>query len=287
MGNSPSMVQADSGLTENMFRFEEPRPRLAIDELIKRSKSSIQHSIDVLDKYIWKSGSKDEETKKAPGSGSLSSTEINDNPIPAVSSKLLAGLRWRRAVKSFTPSKFDVSPILEAISLAPSSFGATPYKVYVVSDSVKKKRLRIASASQAQVEEASVLLYFVALTNQKVVSNRIIQAMHYDVSSPQIADKIRATYDSMSREEFIADAKAQAYLALGIALAVAAEMRIASCPIDDFNTTSVSAILKLSYFERPVVCLALGKQNPDPSKSTPYSKFRFPQNQIIVFSDEP
>ena len=291
MGNSASAVQPDSGLTENMFRFEEPKPRRPLEGLIRRSVSSVQHSMDALDRFLWGAGSKEEGiTKDRSFSREHSPTEAMEEPTPVAQSKLITGLRWRRAVKSFSPTEkflFDISPILEAISLAPSSFGSTPYKVYVITDTVKKKRLRIAASSQAQVEEASVLLFFVALTNSKIVANRIIQAMHYDISSPQIAMKIRSTYENMNKDEFVADAKAQAYIALGIALAVAAEMHIASCPIDDFNVTSVSSILKLSYFERPVVCLALGQENSDPSKSTPYGKFRFPEDQVIVFADEP
>lgn len=290
MGNSASAVQPDTGLSEHMFRFEEPRPRRSLEGLIRRSVSSVQHSVDALDRFLWRTGAKEDgETKDRSESREFSPTETMEEPSPVAPSKLITGLRWRRAVKSFTPGKLDIdiSPILEAISLAPSSFGATPYKVYVITDTVKKKRLRIAASSQAQVEEASVLLFFVALTNPKMVANRIIQAMHYDISSPQIAAKIRSTYENTSKEEFVADAKAQAYIALGIALAVAAEMCIASCPIDEFNVASVSTILKLNYFERPVVCLALGQENSDPSKSTPYGKFRFPQEQVIVFADEP
>ena len=288
MGNSASAVQPDSGLSENVFRFDEPKPSRSLEELIRRSVSSVQHSVDALDRFLWRSGTKEGGAAKGGSeSREFSPTETVDEPSPVAPSKLVTGLRWRRAVKSFSPGKLDISPMLEAISLAPSSFGSTPYKVYVITDTVKKKRLRIAASSQAQVEEAAVLLFFVALTNPKLVANRIIQAMHYDVSSPQIAAKIRSTYENMTKEEFVADAKAQAYIALGISLAVAAEMRIASCPIDDFNPTSVSTILKLNYFERPVVCLALGQENSDPSKSTPYAKFRFPQDQVIVFVDEP
>ena len=203
------------------------------------------------------------------------------------STKLLSGLRERRAVKSFESSaEIDVEPILEAITLAPSEFGLTPYKVYVVKDPVRKRRLRIVSYSQPQVEEASVLLYFVVMTDPVPVTSRLIRTMNYDISSPDMAKQIRSTYNEMTREDFSAYARAQAYIALGIAVSVAAEIGIASCTMEGFKPVSVGRILGIDRSETVVACLALGIPNPDPSKAHPYAEVRYPKEQIIVQIEE-
>ena len=201
--------------------------------------------------------------------------------------KILSGLRERRAVKSFETSvEINVEPILEAITLAPSEFGLTPYKVYVVKDPVRKRRLRIVSYSQPQVEEASVLLYFVVMTDPIPVTARLIRTMNYDVSSPDLARQIRSTFNDMSRDEFKAYARAQAYIALGIAVSVAAELRIASCTMEGFKPVSVGRILGIDSSETVVACLALGAPNPDPSKAHPFAEVRYPKSQIIVDTEE-
>jgi nitroreductase/dihydropteridine reductase len=67
---------------------------------------------------------------------------------------LVNSLLWRSAVKTFKPvpkGSVDISPVLESIRLAPSSFGIQPYHVHVVTNTELKKRLREVSYDQPQV----------------------------------------------------------------------------------------------------------------------------------------
>ncbi len=71
-----------------------------------------------------------------------------------IPSTLIQSLQWRSALKSFapiSPSAVNIAPILEATRLAPSSFGAQPYDIHVVSNPELKTKLREVSYNQAQV----------------------------------------------------------------------------------------------------------------------------------------
>jgi nitroreductase len=63
-------------------------------------------------------------------------------------------MRWRRALKQFQPSSktLDISSILKAACLAPTSFGIQPFQVYVVTNSELKERIAAAAYDQPQVD---------------------------------------------------------------------------------------------------------------------------------------
>lgn len=211
---------------------------------------------------------------------------------------LMQGMHWRRAVKGFqSGAVVDVSKILEAISLAPSSSGVTPYRVHVVTDQALKLRLRAASYDQAQVATPNVpndalltlltqvsdsfaVLYFSALTDARFVTERYIAARDLDSSSPSYAKMVRGL-TKMSKEEFLGWARAQAYIGLGVALAMAAEQKIASCPMEGFVGAEVGALLGLGEDEAVVCCMAVGAEHPEPLVANPHPKHRLPADQVI------
>jgi nitroreductase len=63
-------------------------------------------------------------------------------------------MNWRRALKQFQPSKqmIDISPILKAACLAPTSFGIQPFQIYVVTNSELKGKIAAAAYDQPQVD---------------------------------------------------------------------------------------------------------------------------------------
>ena len=77
---------------------------------------------------------------------------------------ILKALRWRYAVKSFdatkTLSEADLRSLVDAVVLAPSSYGLQPWKCLVIRDAALRARLRIASYGQAQVTDCSHLVVF-------------------------------------------------------------------------------------------------------------------------------
>ncbi len=73
---------------------------------------------------------------------------------------ILQALNWRFATKSFdtsrTVSSEDLNTILEAVRLAPTSYGFQPFHVTVVSDPDTTAKLRRAAYDQEQITSASI-----------------------------------------------------------------------------------------------------------------------------------
>lgn len=68
-----------------------------------------------------------------------------------MTTNFLTKLQWRRALKTFSAGSVNIDPILQAVTLAPSSYGLQPYHVHVVSDVETKQKLRAVSFDQQQV----------------------------------------------------------------------------------------------------------------------------------------
>ena len=80
----------------------------------------------------------------------------------------LESLQWRYATKRMNGEQIPtekLNNILEAVQLAPSSFGLTPYSVIVVQDPAVKAKLAPSCYSQPQINESSALLIFAHWTN--------------------------------------------------------------------------------------------------------------------------
>ena len=77
---------------------------------------------------------------------------------------LIPALNWRYATKAFNSdkklSKEQLETLLNAVQLAPSSYGLQPFKVIVVSNQEVKEQLKAAAYSQAQVAQASQVFVF-------------------------------------------------------------------------------------------------------------------------------
>ena len=74
----------------------------------------------------------------------------------------LSNLNWRYATKKFDTTKkvsdADLAQILEAIQMAPSSFGLQPYHFYVVSNQDVKDQIQAVSWNQPQIGTCSHLI---------------------------------------------------------------------------------------------------------------------------------
>jgi nitroreductase/dihydropteridine reductase len=78
-----------------------------------------------------------------------------------MSDKLLKQMQWRRALKQFQPSTktLDISSILKAACLAPTSFGIQPFQIYVVTNSELKGRIAAAAYNQPQVDYSYIISF--------------------------------------------------------------------------------------------------------------------------------
>jgi len=189
-------------------------------------------------------------------------------------------LDWRFATKQFDASKKvsdeDMSKILEAIHMAPSSFGLQPYHVYVVNDDAVKSQLRAAGFNQPQFEEASHILVFCANANVKGRVNKMIDAM--GGVSDEFAGMLHGFSEGLNDGSAQGWAGKQAYIALGFALAACAELGIDSCPMEGFSNDDFNKILGLDENLSSVCVLATGYRQDGPA----HPKFRFSNDDLFT-----
>ncbi len=166
---------------------------------------------------------------------------------------ITTALHWRYATKRMNGTKIPkqkLDVILDAISLAPSSFGLQPYSVLVIENEQLLEKIKPIAMMQPQVTEASALLVFA--TWDKLTSEKI------DLYFENIAKQRNVTVESMKpmkstieeqlkhsdADNFIWNSK-QTYIALGVALVAAAELEIDSTPMEGFDKKQLDELLNL------------------------------------------
>lgn len=188
------------------------------------------------------------------------------NSSSTMKNPIVSGLLWRAALKSFhpvPPATVDVQPILDAIQLAPSAFGVQPYDVHVITDPDVKAQLRNASYNQPQVTDCSHLLVFCAHTHAAHSVQRFVDACRIEDDAPDFASFLHRTYDSQPVSQYLPWASNQAYIALGIGVTAAADLRVGSCPMSGFVAADVAQVLQL-----PTITDYLMQQSKEPSQTS-------------------
>ena len=169
---------------------------------------------------------------------------------------LLEDLQWRYAVKAYDSTKKvsqeDIDKIVEAARLAPTSSGLQPFKVIVVKSQDVKEKLVPGSLNPECMRDCSHVLVFAAW--DRYTEKRIDDI--YDLTTDErglergrfssYTDKIKGIYLNETAEENHAHIARQTYIALGMALAQAAELKIGSTPIEGFNNAVVDEVLNLN-----------------------------------------
>lgn len=188
------------------------------------------------------------------------------------SHSFLANLETRRAVKHFGGGSVDSSAVLHAMVQAPTSFGLQPYKILVVKSKEMKQMLCLASYGQPQVTECDTLYIICARKDVKTRVDEYLKAGGAESMRGMLNGFVKNLPDAT------AWASRQAYIALGFGLAAAAEMGIASCPMEGFVAADVSRILSLPDTLLPLVYLAVGT-NADKEELSP--RFRFSTFDLV------
>lgn len=200
----------------------------------------------------------------------------------------LEQLDWRRAVKVYDPEKKiseeDMKQILRASQMAPSSFGIQPYHVYIVTDVAVREQLRAEAFDQAQFTDASHLLVFASRTDMNERIDGYFETASSGDAEKKAAmqgyrDVIEGFVGNMPAEKQKNWADRQTYIALGFALAAAAELEVDSCPMEGFNPAKFDEILGLPEHMKSVVCLSLGYAS-EPAKRP---KVRFPESDLFTY----
>lgn len=210
----------------------------------------------------------------------------------------LDNLDWRNAEKDFDPAKKvseeDLKKILQAIRMAPSSWGVQPYHIYVIGDQATKLKLKEKGYNQKQYEDSSHTLVFCGRNDLK---NRIDK--YFDLATGGDAEKRKAmseyekmmsgSLESKNPEDGMNWAYRQAYLALGFGLAACAELKIDSCPMEGFDPAGFDQILNLPANIKSVATLSIGYRKDVPhmpgqgvvSRGVRDPKVRFPEEDLF------
>jgi len=168
----------------------------------------------------------------------------------------IEALEWRYATKKFDNtrkvSEDDLHHLLEAIRLAPSSFGLQPFQVIVIENTELREKLTPAAYNQTQISDASHLIVFAAktsITEEYVDSyiNNIAQTRGIEKDQVKgFGDYIVSNVSNLSSEQILEWNKKQTYIALGILAQTAAELRIDMTPMEGFSAAQFDEILGLT-----------------------------------------
>lgn len=187
---------------------------------------------------------------------------------------LMDDLQWRYATKKMDPANpvaaEKVEAILDAIRLAPTSSGLQPFEVLVITDQDIRAKLKDASFGQGQITDSTALLVFAAWDD--FTEARIDMVME-EVAAARggLTDHIKGYYQGMKDRMIpqgadvnFANTARQTYIALGIALAAAAEQRVDSTPMEGFIPDQYDAILGLREKGlRTTVIMAIGNRDAE------------------------
>jgi nitroreductase / dihydropteridine reductase len=165
---------------------------------------------------------------------------------------LTKDLNWRYAAKNMSGKKVSgkkLDIILNAANLSATSYGLQPFTIAVVSNKKLKVKLQAAAYNQPQVGNSSHILVFavpVQLTPahiEKHIANvsatRGIALAHLEGYKGMMLGSVGA----LPAEQQQIWASKQAYIALGTALAAAAEQKIDACPMEGFDKDQFDSIL--------------------------------------------
>lgn len=208
----------------------------------------------------------------------------------------LEKLNWRYATKKMDPTKAvpeeKVDQIVEAIRLAPTSSGLQPFELLVIRNPEIREKIKAAAWNQAQVTDGSHLLVFAAwdnYTTERIDEVMNLMAEHRGGMNDQLAgyyNSLKANYVSRDAETNFDHAARQVYIALGFAMAAAAELEVDSTPMEGFSPDVVDEILGLREKGlRSVVLLPLGYRANEGDWLLPMPKVRKAKADMVVELD--
>lgn len=206
---------------------------------------------------------------------------------------LIEDLNWRHAVKAYDSKKKvseeDVNKILEAARLAPTSSGLQPFRVIVVENQELKEKMVKGALNPEVMRDCSQVLVFAAwdsYSNEKIDK---VYDHHTDVRDlprgrfSSYTDKIKEIYGAQTPEEHFAHTARQTYIALGLAMAQAAELKVDSTPAEGFSNDVVDEILGLRELGlKSVTLLYLGYRDIENDYLSHMKKVRIPMEEFII-----
>lgn len=206
---------------------------------------------------------------------------------------LLESLQWRHAAKAYDPAKKisdeNIQKITEAARLAPTSSGLQPFRVIVVTNSGLREKMVAGALNPECMRDCSHVLVFAAwdrYTDERIdeVYDRITDERGLPRGRfSRYTNQIKTLYGSQTAEENFAHTARQTYIALGLALAQAAELRIDSTPAEGFDAEIVDEVLGLrEQGLRSVSLMYVGYSDKERDWLAPMKKVRIPKEEFVI-----
>ncbi|CUJ87481.1 Putative NAD(P)H nitroreductase YfkO [Shimia thalassica] len=207
-------------------------------------------------------------------------------------STLIEKLNWRYATKKMDPAKAvpqeKVDQIVEAIRMAPTSSGTQPFELFVVTNPEVRADIRKVAWDQAQITDGSHLLVFAAWDNYSAdridaVTSQMTEERGELPLLNQYYENLKATYLPREQQTNHDHAARQAYIALGFAMAAAAELEVDCCPMEGFDPSKVDEILGLKEKGLgSVLLLPLGYRQDNADWLLPMKKVRKGKSTMVT-----
>lgn len=206
---------------------------------------------------------------------------------------LIENLKWRHAVKAYNPaqkvSKENLETILEAARLAPTSSGLQPFRVIVIENQELKEKMVKGALNPEVMRDCSHVLVFAAWDSYSEEKIDKVYDYHTDVRDlprgrfSDYTDKLKGLYNAQTSEQHFAHTARQTYIALGLAMAQAAELKIDSTPAEGFSNEVVDEILGLKDLGlKSVTLLYLGYRDLEKDYLSHMKKVRIPMEEFII-----
>ncbi|WP_448249696.1 nitroreductase family protein [Thalassotalea agariperforans] len=213
---------------------------------------------------------------------------------------VLKDLNNRYTAKSYDSSKHisneDMSVILEALRMSPSSVNSQPWKFLVIESKEAKQRFHSTFKNKFQMNQKHALeaSNIILLAHNPYFTKEIYsKVVDVEVSSGHLP---KAKYDDMLNKGFLFAelntddtgfnghwTKAQTYLALGNLLHTTARMNIDSTPMEGIDTDLIGEIFKEElegYVCEVAVALGYHLDGEDYNKGLP--KARLPLEDVVT-----
>ncbi|WP_353098072.1 nitroreductase family protein [Empedobacter brevis] len=206
---------------------------------------------------------------------------------------LIEDLKWRHAVKAYDPAKKvseeNINKIVEAARLAPTSSGLQPFKVIVVKDQQIKESLVAGALNPECMRDSSHVIIFAAW--DRYTADRIDTV--YDFTTDErglprgrfgsYTDKLKKIYLEQPADLNFAHTARQTYIALGLALAQAAELKIDTTPVEGFDNAVIDEVLNLKeHGLRSVSLMYVGVADSQNDWIAPMKKVRVPKEEFVL-----
>lgn len=209
---------------------------------------------------------------------------------------LLDDLKWRHAVKAYDPNKkLDkavVEQIVEAARLAPTSSGLQQFRLIVVGNQELKEKMVAGALNPDCMRECSHVIVFAAWDEYTPERIDAIYDKTTDERSlvrgrfKRYTDMLKENFGKMSKEEQFQHAANQSFIALGLALAQSAELKVDSTPIGGFDPKLVDELLGLpAKGLRSVSLLYLGYADDERDWLGKMKKVRNSMEEFATFID--